>query len=246
MRTFFMLFIVVFLLGGMTGLAMAQVVSPPEQMDAPWAADVSGFLSFALGLVYLPVFEADASSTQTNFAYGASDEQVGIPGFSAHMSLIPAWGNNGVMIEGGYELVSFGWKQQARSATDEYRGESTLELSMMSLSTNYVRYFLSGADRIYLLAGAGYMWERATLSTETGDEGSTDEAGFPNWRGNTGIGYLHQMRSGAIGTELRADFPLSQTEIDLNDPYGPYEITLDHPVMIRWCVTFMIGRLLTH
>jgi len=223
--------------------AIAQVVEGPDLNETPLGPDVSGFLGVSFGLLYLPVFNTDVESNDTNFDYVISDEYAQFPGFSAHMFLMPAWGNNAMSIEGGYELIGVHWNQDVHDSTDEYSGDSTLALGLLSLSANYVRFFLSGNDRIYLLAGGGYVWETANLSTETGDEGATDTTGFPNWRLNSGIGYLHQMRAGAVGAEFRADFPLNDSELGFSDPYGSFDMTLEHPVMLRLCLTLMVGRL---
>ena len=223
--------------------AHAQVIETPPDNEAPWGQDVSGFMVISLGLLYLPKFDVEAHSTQDDFIYTPRLGSAAFPNFSAHLSLIPAFGDNGVALEGGYEMMSVRWRQNVSTDADDFSGKSTLALSFMSLSVNYLRYFLGGDDRIYLLAGGGYMLERARLSAETGDDGNTDDATFPNWRLNSGFGYLHQTHSGAIGAELRADFPLLRSNLELNDPFGPFEAELTHPVVLRLCVTLMVGRL---
>jgi len=239
----FSLIVAAFLMLAFVSIAGAQVVEPPDMSDSPLGQNVSGFLSVSFGMIYVPTFSASSTPSGDNFDYQTRSEKVSIPGFSAHISLIPAWGQNAVQVEGGYELLGVDWNQTVNDTAGQYTGDSTLALGFMSLSTNYIRYFLTGDDRIYLLAGGGYVWETANLSTETGDEGTTDSSGFANWRINSGIGYLHQMRTGAVGVEFRADLPLNDTVIDLSDPYGSYELTLEHPVMLRLCLTLAVGRL---
>lgn len=223
--------------------AAAQIITQPSPQDTPLGTNAYGFLSIALGMIYMPVFSAASESREDNFAYDTRLENAGFPGISAHASLIPVFGDNGIGMEFGYELLSFRWKQRSDSYEGTYDGSSTLAVNVMSISANYYRYFLSGADRIYLLAGGGYAWESAKLATETGDEGGTSTSSFSNWRVNTGFGYLHQMSSGAIGGEIRADVPLLQPEFGFEDPYGKFDLTMDRPLFLRLCVTFSIGRL---
>lgn len=227
-----------------TGSAVAQVVTRPSPADTPLGQNVSGFFSIALGAVVVPKFDAKAVAVSDDFSYQTYQEQASLPGLSAHASLIPAFGNNGIGIEGGYEVIGMRWKQSVSDIQGTYKGDSTLSMSMTSFSVNYLRYFLSGADRVYLLLGGGYAWTTGRMTSETGDDGKTSDAGFPNWRANTGFGYLHQMRTGAVGAELRADFPLLDTEFTFEDAKGEYDITLEHPVMLRLAVTFAIGRLI--
>ncbi|NLH49850.1 MAG: porin family protein [Myxococcales bacterium] len=223
--------------------AAAQVITQPGPEETPLGTDAYGFLSIALGMIFMPVFSAEAESREDDLTYTLRNDTAGLPGISAHVALIPAFGDNGIGLEAGYELLSFHWKQQVDSYEGNYDGGSTLAVNVMSISANYYRYFLSGADRIYLLAGGGYAWESAKLATETGDDGDTSTSSFTNWRANAGFGYLHQMHTGAIGGELRADFPLLKPEFDLDDPYGKFTVTMDRPVLLRLCVTFAIGRL---
>ncbi len=232
------------LLAAGTGAASAQVVTRPDMNDTPLGQNVSGFLAVSLGLAYMPAFGAEAEPADDNFAYKIKNDRFVFPGFAAHVSMIPAWGNNALMVEAGYDVLAMEWKQEVDDSVDHYSGKSTLALNALSISTNYVRYFLSGADRLYALAGAGYVWESAKLATETGDDSNTDNASFPNWRLNAGLGYLHQMSTGAIGVELRADYLLNDSSFDLEDPYGKYEVTMTHPVILRLGATFAIGRLL--
>jgi hypothetical protein len=223
--------------------AQAQVVETPPDDEVPWGQNVSGFMSVALGLIYLPQFGVSATPSGENFRYQAREGVANFPNFSAHLAFIPAFGNNGVAAEVGYEIMSMRWRQTVSDDANTYGGHSTLALTFISLSINYLRYFLEGADRVYLLAGGGYVWERARLSTETGGQGSTDDSGFPNWRVNTGFGYLHETHAGAIGFEIRADLPLLQSRLNLTDPYGPYQVKLTHPLLLRLAVTLMVGRL---
>lgn len=244
MRRIRILFVAVLLLCLSAGAARAQVVTRPDMNETPLGQDVSGFLAVALGVAYMPAFEAEAKPVDNNFEYNIRNDRFVFPGFAAHVSMIPAWGNNALMVEGGYEILAMEWKQDVADNVDTYSGKSTLALSALSISTNYVRYFLSGANRVYALAGAGYVWESVKLATETGDDSNTDNAGFANWRLNAGVGFLHQMSTGAVGVELRADYLLNDSTFDLEDPYGKYEVTLTHPVILRLCVTFAIGRLI--
>ncbi len=223
--------------------AAAQVVETPPDNDVPWGQNVSGFMAVSLGLLYLPQFDMTAAGVSDDFGYDAHNAALGFPAFSAFLSLIPAFGNNGIAAELGYEMLAFNWKQDVTGDTGDLSGESTLALSNVSFSVNYLRYFLSGMDRLYLLVGGGYIYEKASLSTETGDDGATSDTSFPNWRVNTGIGYLHQTNAGAIGTELRVDMPLLRSQFEFDDPNGAFETEMTHPVILRLCVTLMVGRL---
>jgi len=228
---------------GSCATASAQIEMPQSEEETPLGQNVEGFLWVALGAVYVPQLNQTTETDKLNFHYLASREYARVPGVSAHLALIPVWRDNGLGVEGGYELFAVSWKNRVTDITNTYTGTSDLALSFLSLSLNYYRYFLSGADRLYLLFGGGYVWESASLSTETGGESKTNSASFPNWRLNTGFGYLHQMNTGAIGVELRADLPLLDSELDLEDPYGPFIMTLQHPVITRLCVILAIGRL---
>ncbi|MDP8222665.1 MAG: hypothetical protein P9L99_04840 [Candidatus Lernaella stagnicola] len=223
--------------------AAAQVVTQPDAYESPFGSNVSGFLSIKLGLVGLPDFDATASPVSEGLNYRTRQEQAMIPGFSAHLALIPVFGNNGISMETGYEILTLKWKQDVSDNVGTYGGDSTLAFSLASFSVNYLRYFLRGPNRIYLLGGAGYAWASGKLSSETGGDGESSSASFPNWRVNTGLGFVHQMRTGAIGTELRADFPLLDTEMNFDDAKGNFDVSLEHTVIIHLGITFAIGRL---
>jgi len=222
----------------------AQVVSRPDINDNPFGQNVSGFLSISLGAVAMPQFDATAAPVSDGLSYRTRQEQAMLPGLAAHLALIPVFGNNGISFETGYELLTLKWKQDVSDDTGSYHGDSTLAFSMASFSVNYVRYFLHGRDRLYLLGGAGYAWGTGKLNAETDEDGQMSTDSFPNWRVNTGLGFLHQMSTGAIGCELRSDFLLLDSEFNFDDSKGNFDITLEHPFLVHLGVVFSIGRLI--
>ena len=243
MKRFCFTFSLFLLLAGLPGLASAQIVSQPGLDESPLGPNVSGYMMVGLGLSYIPLFDAEADSVTEGFAYQTRQEVAGFPGFGASMGFIPAFGMNGVDIEATYEIHSFRWKQNVNDDEGSFRGESELAYSALSFSVNYVRFFLHGSQHLYLLAGGGYMWSTTKLSAETDGDGKISSSSFPNWRVNTGFGYLHQIQGGAIGGEIRADLPMLQTKLNHDDSRGSFDLDLEHPVFLRVCLTFSLGQL---
>jgi hypothetical protein len=219
------------------------MIQEPQTLDTPLASDVYGFFEVGLGISYPAAFSLTTRPTSDGYYYRSYNKSFTFPGIAAQLTLSPVWGDNGVSFEAAYDLQGFKWKQQVTSNDGDFSGNSTLALNFLCFSANYVHYFLTGVDRIYLLAGPGYIWTKATLKSDTGGEGESADGSFTNWRANTGFGYLHQLKYEEIGFELRADFPLLTNRIHLKDSKGTFDMGLHETTLFRLVATFGLGRL---
>jgi opacity protein-like surface antigen len=222
--------------------AAAQVVSEPGRDDL-LGPDIFGFFEVSLGAGYVPAFNLETKPSSDGFSYRARNPEFALPAFVGHLRLTPAFGDNGIAGEFGWELVGYRWRQETSSGRGDSSGETTLALNQMSGSVNYVRYFLPGADRLYLTAGGGFLLITGRAVAKNDDDELTTEDRFTNWRVNAGFGYLHQFGNGALGVELRGDVPLLPTELSLKDPQGDFDVTLSQSVIVKLCATFSLGRL---
>jgi hypothetical protein len=229
------------------GPAFAQVVKGPDAEDTPLGPDIYGFLSVTLGILHVPIFDAAGRSrTEDMTQYDTRNELAGFPNIYAHVSLIPAFGANAFSVEFGYEVTAFKWKQdmEIKGEPVEGRAETNVSVNNVDVSVNYVRYFLTGPDRIYVLGGAGYIWQNAKAAAKSLDDTKTSGDSFTNWRANIGFGYLRLLKqTGALGFEVRGDIPLLKSTFEFKDPAGKYEVVLDSPVYLFLGMTFAIGRL---
>jgi hypothetical protein len=223
--------------------AFAQMIDEPGTLDTPLTANVYGFFEVAIGLSYPPLYSLTTRPTTNGYYYRSYDKAWSFPGVAAQVSLTPVWGADGVCFEFEYDLQSYKWKQQAHDENGYYSGNSTLALNYLGFTANYVHYFLPGVDRVYLLAGGGYVWSKAALSSDTGGDGEAMNASFTNWRANAGFGYLHQLKFEEVGVELRADFPLLTNQFHLQDSKGNFDMDLHQTMVIRLLATFGLGRL---